>query len=536
MRILLPVGLFLLALALALIGAERRGAMWPDSPRYVNAAAMIHDWMLSGTWTKPMAFAEQNYLQYPSFSIPYHPPGYPAILAVVFLVTGVSYTAAKGFVAICWGGSVVLFYLLQLRLEVPSMRAALLSLMFLSTPLFVHWSQDTMSEIPALFFLFASTWVYLKWLDGGRSGWLFVAFVLLAIAFQCRITVICIYPAWGLFAISTSRFLRLFRSPTFWGLSAVMVVSVALWVKFVSAYAHFEVNSDGRSEGLSWELLRYFGLIAEEFWSQANGILLLAVAGFAASGRLLDRATWFWLGWAISAIVFKALVITTPELRHIFYAVPATAGLAGLLWQVRVLQDGWLKWVPGALILFFVAFNGVMIYKLPTGLIGYEPHARWLAEQSEPGNCFLACPHDQDLIFRYRSLTPNATRQMIRSDRTISTRVAEYARKQTNQHLTQPAEILELLRRGRVRYVVVTLEDRPLLTYYDWQLTARTVQSHPELFTEIARFEMHVYFEQPGYKQKVGIYRFNEPLREGPSDLNLNIPTAGITLPPQGKP
>src|SRR4051794_17995314 len=83
MLVLTLSGLFL---ALANVGDY--GSMWMDGPRYANGAAMIHDWLRSGQFLHPLEFAKANYLQYPAFSIPYHPPAYPGLLGLVFLVTG----------------------------------------------------------------------------------------------------------------------------------------------------------------------------------------------------------------------------------------------------------------------------------------------------------------------------------------------------------------------------------------------------------------------------------------------------------------
>src|SRR5262249_50790252 len=75
--VLLAVGL-----VIGLHHLTQSGPLWPDAPRYANAAAMIHDWLASGRLLHPYEFARQNYCQYPAFNLPFHPPAYPALLAV----------------------------------------------------------------------------------------------------------------------------------------------------------------------------------------------------------------------------------------------------------------------------------------------------------------------------------------------------------------------------------------------------------------------------------------------------------------------
>ena len=100
------LSLMALTLAIGLYRVGETGPMWPDDPRYANAGAMVHDWLRSGEWLHPYAFAQRNYAQYPGFSVPYHPPGYPGMLGVYFLLTGVGHVAARMFVHHVpgWGG------------------------------------------------------------------------------------------------------------------------------------------------------------------------------------------------------------------------------------------------------------------------------------------------------------------------------------------------------------------------------------------------------------------------------------------------
>src|SRR5262245_8757903 len=93
------------ALTIGLYGVSASGPTYPDAPRYANGGAMIHDWLLAGDWLHPYRFALENYRRYPGFSIPYHPPAYPSLLGLVFLVTGVDYVAARAFIAVCFAGS-----------------------------------------------------------------------------------------------------------------------------------------------------------------------------------------------------------------------------------------------------------------------------------------------------------------------------------------------------------------------------------------------------------------------------------------------
>src|SRR5829696_9166798 len=99
------------AVPIAFYNVSGSGPLWPDAPQYANAGAMIHDWLLSGEVLQPYEFAKRNYAQYPAFHLPYHPPVYPGLLGIFFILAGgVSYYSARLFVALCLGVAGCSFY------------------------------------------------------------------------------------------------------------------------------------------------------------------------------------------------------------------------------------------------------------------------------------------------------------------------------------------------------------------------------------------------------------------------------------------
>lgn len=65
------LGIMLLAVIIGTLNLSDSGTLWPDGPRYANAAAMIHDWLTKGSLLHPYEFAKKNYCQYPTFNIPF---------------------------------------------------------------------------------------------------------------------------------------------------------------------------------------------------------------------------------------------------------------------------------------------------------------------------------------------------------------------------------------------------------------------------------------------------------------------------------
>src|SRR6476646_10278584 len=103
------------ALFLGLTNVSGSGFLWPDSARYAHGGAMFRDLLAAGELSRPIAFAQQNYSQYPFFNIPYHPPGMAVLLGTIFWTLGTSYLAARVFIAVCAALAVCSYYSVLVR-------------------------------------------------------------------------------------------------------------------------------------------------------------------------------------------------------------------------------------------------------------------------------------------------------------------------------------------------------------------------------------------------------------------------------------
>lgn len=128
----------------------------PDAARHSLNGALIYDMIRTGEWRHPIHFAERYYAHFPAISIPYHPPMFPAIEALMYAGLGMSTFTARLAVAICAGGSIWLLFLLTLRLHGSVCLATAVVLTFCSTPVSVQVGREVMLEYPALLFVFAS--------------------------------------------------------------------------------------------------------------------------------------------------------------------------------------------------------------------------------------------------------------------------------------------------------------------------------------------------------------------------------------------
>jgi hypothetical protein len=530
---LVCASLVLVALAISVYKVHETGSLWPDAPRYTNAAAMIHDWLLSGELLHPYAFAKQNYAQYPAFSIPFHPPLYPALLGVFFLVTDVSYVSARIFIGLCLGGSGCAFFAILRRMRVDRVGCCLSSLLLITTPEIAHWGRDTMSEVPGLVFILAGSYFFLRWLRTARSGFCWAAFGLAEIAFLCRVTTAGLLPAWLLYGVLSKRYRQVFSWQVILACGLYLALNVS-YVRLAAQFGRFEVAADGRANGLSWENLHYLPECLPPLLltgSAAAGLLGLKYASRLRAGQ---AGVLFWHCWLISYMLFKAAMPTNLELRHFFGALPAFAGLASGLFTSSA--AGWVG-RKGAFALCGLGLvaNALSMCEIPRGIVGHERIAQDLAHLEKPGNVLLACWEDQDLIFRYRAEHPGVHRRMLRADRTLAIRAPAYANVQVRTIAHSADDVIDLLRRGRVRYLVTCRADdhQHDFSQAEMNLAHQVACTHGQSFALLGTYPWELDFQSLRQSGRVFLWEFLDNYQDGPMELPTVIPTANLELRPQ---
>jgi hypothetical protein len=519
------------AMFIGLYRLHDSGPLWPDSPRYTNGAAMIRDWIDAGFVAKhPVRFAEANYRQYPAFSIPYHPPGYPAALALAFEAFGETYTVARTFIAVCWAMCTVIFLRILRELGVGFAASVAAAFLFVTTPQLAMWSRDTMSEVPSLTAILAGSVLWIRWCHGRGTAWLAGAIGLAMFGFFCRITAAGVLPAWALYAVWAGR-LTLKRGLVAAGFGGAYLAIGVGWIAFSRPYATFELTADGKGTFDPMHLVNYFDECGVRIFLAGTTAATLLALAFAL--RRVNRSAFaFWFAWLLSYLLFKALVSTSHEPRHFFTALLALAGLAAA---------GFDAFNRYRLALAFttaigVGLNLAVLSGMPTGLTGYEAIGSHLATLDRPGNVLLAVPEDQELIFQFRSHSPAVQRQCVRSDRALAVRTADYTKQKATVYATTPEDLLRTLERGRIRYLVSFEPDadqtdpRPSESI----LVQNTASSRPSQFKNLGCFPLARNYVDYSvrFRGSVHIWEYLGELPPGPSELPVPIPTANLVIGP----
>ncbi len=418
-----------IAVSFAMIGLldrDVRAVVDPDAARHMMNGALLYDMARSGGYRHPVEFATAYYGSYPAISIPYHPPLFPAVEAVLFSLfgpqTAVARLAVCGFVV----ATVLLLFSILRRLTGSEWMAALAVIAFMSTENCRNLASDIRLEMPCLAFTFAALYC-LRDFDRPLSMPRSVGFALFAAAafWTKQTAAFLVLVPWCL-AVFAGRWDELRRWPLWVGgalaglLCAPLVVIPPMLLRWSGANAGW--RSTSMTERI-WHHLGIYPYFVQLELTLVGSLLAAAGVAWAVAGvwrrgehRMIQA---FFLAWIIPSFAVP-VVVQGYDRRYIMHVFPALIALALLM--VTKIAQRWLParmvWLPAALAVtvFVVPSWGMRMVQLEGlreaarfsaaqhpkrllyggGLVG--PFAAYLREFNQPG---------ETLILRVDQLPPD---------------------------------------------------------------------------------------------------------------------------------
>ena len=404
--------------AWSLRGLESGTPVDSDAARHAMNGVFFHDLVRHGDPLHLVDFAKSYYSRYPSLSMPYHPPLFPAVEALFFFVLGVNFFAARVAIALATAVAALLMYRLALRTHGSHAVAAASTVLFFSLPCTLILSSDVMLEMPTLALVLAAM-LLLPGLGGAwslRRGMAYALVAAAAVWSKQNVVFLGLVPF--AYAALEGRW-RAFKSATLWVPACVFGVLVLALASLAVLF--------GVAGNRAWPPFRlipilshnvpyYAGVMRSEFGVVGMALVVIAlVVTLVGLRRGGARASAPYLAW-IACVFAVAFLMPPYDYRYVFFAYPALAILVSsvLLGAGRKLLPERLAWLPPATLaaLAFAAHIAT-----PPAFVNGPAAAAKLIAAARPDRVLYCGRSNGNFIFALRALDPDLRTAIIRGDK-----------------------------------------------------------------------------------------------------------------------
>ena len=526
----LPVALALFFSLWGLRGVSHTDIVEIDAARHAMNGVFLHDLVRLHKIAHPVNFSRYYYAHFPSLSIPYHPPLFPAIESLFFLGFGINLLAARIAIAVFTAIAVLIFYRLVEATHGSAALAFACTAVLFSLDLSQALASEVMLEFPALVFVLLSIYcirnveeMYLL-----KTSLWFALFAVAAV-WTKQTVFLGLLPV-VYFVLSRKR-LPL-RAPGFWifsaifglGVGALLLLNNAAW--FVASRhsladlssLFFQMKWLGTNQEwphhtiatlLPYHLTFYSAGLLETFGAVASAAAIAATAGtliwsrrrseFAAESRL-------YFAWAISVFLIL-FAIPAHDIRYAFFALPplVVIGCTALRRVFGMLLPG--RAPVYLLLLGSVLWAGFHLNGPPPYLRGPSEAARNVVN-GRPQRVLYCGRANGSFIFAVRTLDPNLLTTVIRGDKL-------------------PPEIFlsdnfeQFAKHYGIQWIVLEQDTVP----NHWNVLGRT-PSRSMVFER----EIRLASSRPDHNGRLRIYRFTDPSPNPQSRITLPNPIMGRNM------
>ncbi len=294
-QLLPPLALAALALALTLPGITQGGFRHSDASRHAMDGVFIHDFVhdLPRSAANPIDYTLGYYAQYPALGIIlYYPPFFALVEAVFFAVFGISPFTARLTVVFFAAVAAVGGY--RLLKDLFNARVAFVAVaLFLSLPIVVFWSRQTMLEMPTAAMILAAAWFFHRYIDLGHRRSALWTGLLVVLAVMTKQPALFILPAFGLYALVCRKW-EIFRHWQFYAGMAIMAAVLVPYFYLTFRYAHYLTAS---------VLTPTSAAAGPGFLRALLDRLMLVLAGWSGNNPLKAPGPWvLWPSLACAAV------------------------------------------------------------------------------------------------------------------------------------------------------------------------------------------------------------------------------------------
>jgi hypothetical protein len=492
-----------------------------DMPRHLMNGAYFYDLIGDGLPSDLHQYTLEYFAQYPALSLGHHPLLLPLAEAPAYALFGISIASGRMVtIAFFLVGVIAWFYLVLMAYD--EKVAFLATLIYVSSPIVVRFSQIVMSEMPAISLILVSAYLFYKYTETERV-WLLSAFVA-CFAMACYAKQLSIFaiPAFvcylalrrGLRSVFSSRVIIAFAS-----LGILLVPLVLITLRYSpSNVAWVAAGGSTRSDWLT-----HFWFPIQSLWTHhfAWPIVVLAAIGLAGILVRRQKAAGFFLLWAL-ALYCLVVIVKLHQPRIAMYWIPPFclfAALSPKAFKSQLLQRAALVALVLAIgVQFAMAFTA----DLETAG-GYEEAATYVVEYPMGTTVMYSSNVDTGyFVFFVRKLDPDRGLIVLRANKMLATSMMSRI---TEERIEDEEEIYALLDEMGTCYVV--MENTPTMSD-SIRLLAQAVQGENfSLRKEVPITSGDLRLQDV----TISIYEYK---RCGPANpdamLNMNIPLVNESI------
>jgi 4-amino-4-deoxy-L-arabinose transferase-like glycosyltransferase len=342
----------------SLRGVSRSNIADYDSPTHALNGAFVFDMFRHWKMAHPVEYGYWYYSRLPALSLPYHPPLFPVLEALIFSIFGVSPFSSRLAVAMATAVAV----LLMIRLVRKSHGSRLLALMvtasFFALPSVQRLSNTVMLEIPALVFVLAA-FLFLvpdeEILQTRRSLW----FAIFAAAAVWTKQTVFLFLLPFLYVLVSGRW-NLLRRAYFWinlfvvGASGIGLAMLARELQWNGINQSWEKKSAFEYLVHNWNFYLHYGLP----WLVLAGLCLLSYR--LPGGRDDFTKDRLYIAWMLATVL---ILLPAPGYspRYMFFSIPPVLVLFyNALRRVGGLLSPQYRWVVAAAVCLLQVAHGLV--------------------------------------------------------------------------------------------------------------------------------------------------------------------------------
>lgn len=399
------------------VGDFRHPDSWSHAMNGVYLLDLAKEMPLGRFWD----FTLNYYAKYPAITLPYHPPGFPLVEAILFALFGISAIVARFAAVICAIVAVVSWYKL-VRATHNSTLALVSGLLIISNSAVAAMSRQVMLEVPALAVMVLSVYFLHKAVESSSRANLYWWAISASASVWFKQTTAFVLPmSITYFLLRMRRFQQSFKSILLSiGIIFVLLIPIAYVTWHFARFAVVQVVASTQYSGFeklsaaNWTL--YLHLIPKLVPAPVWVLAIISIVLISWRGRYKRHLVYLlWFVWAYVAISYTSIKSN----RYAFFLIPPIYLFAcSIVDEIKIRVKG----IRASTLLLVCAclVQCGLAYRVHGPLLGgFEEAARFIVQNWKGQTVVVSMYSHGNFTFNVRKLDPSGRVTVLRAEKVI---------------------------------------------------------------------------------------------------------------------